>query len=184
MEKRIKQVRRKLQMTQEAFGKGIGVRRNTITAYETGNKNPSDLAIAAMCREFGINEEWLRYGRGAMFSDDEVTRSIEAKRLAELYDNGDGMTVALFKTFLMLSEQNRDIILGALRLFVEQANEASKPDIAPAGGTTDAAAIVSRALSRPVPYTKKRPSARNGRKAVLGDAAVLGAAALRGTYSL
>lgn len=54
-------------MTQEEFGKRIGAARNTIANYETGNRTPSNAVITSICREFNVNENWLRTGEGEMF---------------------------------------------------------------------------------------------------------------------
>ncbi|WP_320987684.1 helix-turn-helix transcriptional regulator [Hungatella sp.] len=64
MNERIKELRNKLNLTQEEFGKKIGSARNTIANYETGNRNPSNAIITSICREFNVNEVWLRTGEG------------------------------------------------------------------------------------------------------------------------
>lgn len=65
---RIKKVRRDLNMTQTEFANRIGSMQNTITRYETNNRNPSAPVIALICKEFNVNEEWLRTGEGEMFN--------------------------------------------------------------------------------------------------------------------
>lgn len=67
MQTRIKEVRKSLKLTQTEFGKRIGVKGNTITGYETGTRSPSDAIIISICREFNVNEEWLRTSKGSMF---------------------------------------------------------------------------------------------------------------------
>ena len=64
MNERIKELRNKLNLTQEEFGKKIGSARNTIANYETGTRNPSNAIITSICREFNVNEVWLRTGEG------------------------------------------------------------------------------------------------------------------------
>ena len=64
MHNRIKEVRKKAKLTQEAFGKKIGVTQNYIWMLETGQRAPSERAIRDICREFGVNELWLRTGAG------------------------------------------------------------------------------------------------------------------------
>ena len=64
---RIKQIRKSFGLTQVEFGAKIGVKGNTITNYENGLRNPTDAVILSICREFDVNEEWLRYGIGEMF---------------------------------------------------------------------------------------------------------------------
>lgn len=66
MKNRIKQIRKEKKMTQVEFGGKIGVKGNTVTNYESGLRNPTDAVILSICREFGINEEWLRNGTGEM----------------------------------------------------------------------------------------------------------------------
>lgn len=66
MKERIKEIRKISNLTQVEFGKRVGVRGNTITNYENGLRNPTDAVILSICREFGIREEWLRYGSGEM----------------------------------------------------------------------------------------------------------------------
>lgn len=62
MKDRIKEIRKDNKMTQVEFGEKIGVKGNTITNYESGLRNPTDAVIKSICREFGINEEWIRNG--------------------------------------------------------------------------------------------------------------------------
>lgn len=64
---RIKKLRRDLNMTQTEFANRIGSMQNTITRYETNNRNPSASVIALICKEFDVREEWLRTGEGEMF---------------------------------------------------------------------------------------------------------------------
>lgn len=66
MNARIKSIRESVGLTQEEFGKRIGSARNTIANYETGNRTPSNAVITSICREFNINEQWLRTGEGEM----------------------------------------------------------------------------------------------------------------------
>lgn len=64
---RIKIIRKEKQITQVEFGKIIGVKGNTVTNYETGLRIPTDAVIKSICREFNVNETWLRTGEGEMF---------------------------------------------------------------------------------------------------------------------
>lgn len=64
MKDRIKQVRKEHKLTQVEFGERIGVKGNTVTGYETGLRNPTDAVILSICREFNVNEDWLRTGNG------------------------------------------------------------------------------------------------------------------------
>lgn len=69
---RIKKVRRDLNMTQTEFASRIGSVQNTVTGYESGRRNPSAPVITLICKEFNVNEEWLRTGEGEMFIPDQT----------------------------------------------------------------------------------------------------------------
>lgn len=64
MNSRIKVLRKHLDLTQEEFSSRIGLSRNFIAQIETGTKKPSDRTISDICREFKVNEAWLRTGEG------------------------------------------------------------------------------------------------------------------------
>lgn len=68
MNERIKDLRKSLGLTQVEFGEQVGVKANTIGNYEIGLRTPSDAVIRAICREFNVNENWLRTGEGEMFN--------------------------------------------------------------------------------------------------------------------
>ena len=65
--KRIKDVRQTFGLTQSQFAEKLGLSRNYIGLIEIGDRIPSDRTIADICREFNVNEEWLRTGVGEMF---------------------------------------------------------------------------------------------------------------------
>ena len=67
MNNRIKELRKHLNMNQTDFGAKIGVRQTTVAGYENGMRVPLDTVISSICREFGVNECWLRNGEGEMF---------------------------------------------------------------------------------------------------------------------
>lgn len=65
--KRLKQVRQSYGLTQQQFAESINVSRNYIGLIEIGQREPSDRTISDICREFNVNEKWLRTGEGSMF---------------------------------------------------------------------------------------------------------------------
>lgn len=76
MNNRIKQLRKKLNLTQQEFANRLGLKRNSVANYETGRNTPIDPIITSMCREFNVNEDWLRHGTGGaenMFIPDDMT---------------------------------------------------------------------------------------------------------------
>ena len=78
---RIKEVRKHFKLTQAEFGERIGVKGNTIATYEIGRNAPVDAIFSLLCREYGVNEIWLRSGEGDMFQamneDEELAAYID-----------------------------------------------------------------------------------------------------------
>lgn len=64
---RIKDVRKALDLSQDEFGRRLGVTRGAITNLEFNKTEPKPLFIDLLCRQFNINEDWLRTGQGNMF---------------------------------------------------------------------------------------------------------------------
>lgn len=66
MKDRIKEIRTIMGLTQKEFAERLGLKQNTIASYEIGKIGVSDTVILSICREFEINENWLRTGNGKM----------------------------------------------------------------------------------------------------------------------
>lgn len=67
MNKRLKQIRTTCGLSQEEFGKRIGIEsRAHISSLENGTRNITERIVKDICREFAINEKWLRTGDGEM----------------------------------------------------------------------------------------------------------------------
>lgn len=65
-------------LTKTAFSRKIGLSQPFVSQLANGDASPSDRTIADICREFNVNEHWLRTGEGEMFStlsrEEEITR--------------------------------------------------------------------------------------------------------------
>ena len=72
MKDRIKRIRKELDLTQQEFADRLGIKRGGVANYEIGRNEPADAVISLICREFNVNEQWLRDGTGEMFI--ELTR--------------------------------------------------------------------------------------------------------------
>lgn len=80
MNERLKKLRKELDMTQQEFAEGIGIKRNTMATYESGRNEPIDAVISLICTKYNVNENWLRTGEGGMFVemsyDDEIAQFV------------------------------------------------------------------------------------------------------------
>ena len=84
MNERLRQLRKFLDLTQEEFSKKIGIKRNTLANYEIGRNEPIDGIIFSICREFSVNEKWLRTGEGDMFLQLEIFSLDEYAKVKKL----------------------------------------------------------------------------------------------------
>ena len=67
MKNRIKDIRKMQNLSQDAFGKRLGITGASVSRLESGDRDPSDQTILSICREFSVNEYWLRTGEGDMY---------------------------------------------------------------------------------------------------------------------
>lgn len=111
MKTRIHAVRAQADLTMAEFAKRIGMTTSSISLFESGKATPSDRTILSICREFSVNEHWLRTGEGEMF---EQTRETVLDRLASEYSL-DKEQVSVIENFLDLSPQERTAFLAYMR---------------------------------------------------------------------
>lgn len=119
MKNRIKQIRKGKNLTQVEFGERIGVKGNTVTNYETGLRNPTDAVILSICREFNVNEDWLRNGTGDMYKEKDGSFS---ELLVELEDSDDDFIKSLITVYMGLDEDSK----SALRKIAKEMAEKYK----------------------------------------------------------
>lgn len=127
---RIKEIRKSVGKTQQAFADVIGLKRNTIANYEIGQIQPSDRTIADICREFNVSEVWLRTGEGEMFvdlgEDAELTQV-----LAEIQVSDDDTIKDMLVAYWGLDEKEkaaiRKLIDGMVRRQKERAERQNHP---------------------------------------------------------
>lgn len=77
MNERLKQLRKALGLTQQELADRIGIARGNIGSYEVGKSALSDAVVSLICREFNVNEDWLRTGNGEMFLELSRDEQIE-----------------------------------------------------------------------------------------------------------
>lgn len=76
MKYRLKELRKKLDLSGDEFGKKIGVTRMAVSKMETGRQGITEQTVKSICREFDVNEEWLREGVGDMFVEPSLDEQI------------------------------------------------------------------------------------------------------------
>lgn len=71
MNERVKELRAALGLTQEEFGKRIGLAKSGISRIESGATGTTEQTLRSMVREFGASYLWLTTGAGSMFENGE-----------------------------------------------------------------------------------------------------------------
>lgn len=107
MNRRIALVRKHFKLTQEEFGEAIGgLSRNYIWMIEKGARIPSDRTISDICREFDVDEKWLRTGEGEPFK--KLGRKETIARFAGelMKDEDDSFRVRLVELLAELDESD------------------------------------------------------------------------------
>ena len=75
---RIKKLRQALNLSQDEFGKRLGVTRGAITNIELNKVEPKPLFVDLICREFNASENWIRTGEGEMFVEKTESEELAA----------------------------------------------------------------------------------------------------------
>ena len=130
MKDRIRKLRKALDLTQREFAEHIGMKSNTIATYEMGRAFPSDPTINNICKEFNVNEAWLRNGEGEMFVPAPTS---ELDALAARYPRMTHETSVFIEKLVGLSESDQNVIMGFLREVVEGFGDAAPGALAKPG---------------------------------------------------
>lgn len=109
IEDRVLLIREKKELSQEEFGERIGVTKSTISLIERKLRNPSERVIRDICREFNVNEDWLRNGTGEMFIEVPEEAEFEAAA-AELSKNNDVLAMQAVIQYWKLDEASKEAV--------------------------------------------------------------------------
>lgn len=108
---RIRNIRKKLNLTLEKFGGKLGVGKTAISNIEKGKRNLTEQMALSICREYNVNYDYLMDGEGEMFDDLPQTVLDE---LCAQYDLDD-LDRSIVQMYLEMSEQVRDYLKQEIR---------------------------------------------------------------------
>lgn len=111
---RVKEIRKSKGLTLEKFGERLGLKKNAISQIETGKNTLTEQNIKSICREFNVNETWLRTGEGEMFaelSQEELVAQFVGRALA----TNDKFIINTFTALAKLSPEE----LAVIKKFIE-----------------------------------------------------------------
>ena len=115
MNERIRELRKSLNLTMEAFGERIGVSKSTISNIENGYREATEHMIKSICREFGADYIWLTTGEGEMFveSDDDFMERIDRIMVSE-----NEVRKNMIKTLLYASDTDIECLDSLINYYI------------------------------------------------------------------
>ena len=124
---RIRELRKKhLKMSMEVFGKHLGVNRDVINNIENNRlaKPEQKLSLYKLiCKEFNISEDWLLYGTGNMYANDETEYSALIDRVM---DGENEFAKSIFKTFAAFDESDWEALQRMVEKYLDVSGTEEK----------------------------------------------------------
>lgn len=103
---RVKALRKELGLTLEKFAEPLGVGKTSISKIELGQVNLTDQMAKAICREYSVNEEWLRNGTGEMFAARPIGDDLKARIDYFLPDESETFRLRLARLILSMDKED------------------------------------------------------------------------------
>lgn len=124
---RVKEVRKAQDMTLEEFGKRLSVTKVTMSNIERGNRSLTERMLKDICREFNINEKWLKTGEGDMTrkrTEEEEIAALVSDLLEDGRDNPFfGIILEIVQTYNELSPASQKVLQESSKKLVENLNK-------------------------------------------------------------
>ena len=88
---------------------------SSVSTMCSGKSNPSGQTITMICKEFGIREEWLKYGKGEMYARKEPEPLEELLKCREVPESDLAVVRSVVSAFLELGETSRKEVINPLK---------------------------------------------------------------------
>ena len=125
MNKRLKELRKTLGLTQQQFASDIGLGKSSIGNIENGVINLTDRNISVICSKYNVNEQWLRTGEGEKFTELNVDEEITFM-LGALLSENCSQKKEFIKLMLSLDNEDDWKIISDLAEGLKRKNEKSR----------------------------------------------------------
>ena len=122
MNERLKKLRKTLDLTQQEFANKIGIARGNIGAYEVGKNAPSDAVISLICKQFNVDENWLRTGAGEMFIKQTRDEQIDSF-IGTIQSNEDDSFKKRFVSMLSALDESDWEVLEKMVLMIHEKKD-------------------------------------------------------------
>ena len=125
MEARLKAVRKAIGLTQQEFADRLGIKRGAVANYEIGRNDPIDAVISLICREFGVNETWLRTGEGEMFAPVDPENQLREWAGRVLADSSDSFRARFVRMMMGLTDKEWAVLEEKARQLLDEEKDDS-----------------------------------------------------------
>jgi len=116
IQSRIKELRKLLKLSQEAFAKKINMSRSNLANIENGTVMLTDRVKNTILKEFNVNVEWFNTGEGVVFND--ITDNlINELAIENSLDEIDKQTI---RNFIKLTDSQRKQVLGYIHRLLKE----------------------------------------------------------------
>jgi len=113
---RIKQFRIEHGIKQMEMAEKLAIKQGSLSDIERGKVNVvTDRVIKDICREYGVNEEWLHTGKGEMIKDEGNFVELIAKRLNTI----DDMDKEFIAHYIKLKKDYKEVFKKLMRSMIE-----------------------------------------------------------------
>lgn len=120
MKDRILKIRKENKLTQDAFAERLNLSKNFVWMLEKGERIPSDRTISDICREFNINEEWLRNGTPPM---EKPTTDKLSTYVAQICKGDDDFIRNLIEIYMELDPDSKKALKTMADRMLEKRKE-------------------------------------------------------------
>ena len=110
--KRVFELRKKINLTLEKFGEPLGVTKTAISRIEKEERTITDQMAKAICREYGVNENWLRTGDGDMFVPQTRSEKIAEFAGSLMKEEDSSFKKRLIEALAQLDEKDWEVLEG------------------------------------------------------------------------
>lgn len=105
--KRVTEIRNDHNLSREKFGNEIGIKGDVIYNIEVArNKNFNEPVLIALCSKYGINKDWLLYGKGEKYIKTKESLIDELVNTYNLGFYGE----QIIRTYLDLPDDKKAVI--------------------------------------------------------------------------
>lgn len=118
MNTRLKELRKKLKMTQKEFGEKIGLTNAAISDIEKGKTSLTERNQNLICEKFNVNKEWIEKGTGDMFRP-ELPEDEFSRILSEIEESDDKYVRKFLEIYCQLDDVGKKIISDLIQTLYE-----------------------------------------------------------------